>query len=81
MLGDARSPAVPMDEVIAKELEILGVHGMQAHRYPELLAMIRAGRLQPERLVARTIALDEVVTALPEMAEFPGWGITVVDRF
>ena len=28
-----RSPQIPMDKVIAHELEILGSHGMQAFRY------------------------------------------------
>ena len=34
-----------MDLVIARELEILGSHGMAAHDYPEMLALVAAGRL------------------------------------
>ena len=33
-------PAVPMDLVIAHELQILGSHGMAAHDYPRLLALV-----------------------------------------
>jgi threonine dehydrogenase-like Zn-dependent dehydrogenase len=33
MLADHSTPAVPMSKVIAHELELLGSHGMQAHRY------------------------------------------------
>ncbi|MGH9820339.1 MAG: zinc-dependent alcohol dehydrogenase family protein, partial [Pyrinomonadaceae bacterium] len=31
--------AIPIDKVIARELEIIGSHGMQAHRYSEMLDM------------------------------------------
>ena len=71
---------IPMGTVISRELEILGSHGMQAHRYPEMVEMILDGRLEPGRLVTRTIALSEVVGALPAMGTTTGPGITVIDR-
>jgi alcohol dehydrogenase len=67
-----------MDQVLAKELEILGSHGMQAHRYPAMLEMIHAGQLQPEKLVGRTINLDESVTALPYMDRDLSPGVTII---
>lgn len=81
MTGDHRSPRIPMDRVIADELEILGSHGIQAHRYAELLAMIRAGELRPGLLIGKTISLDDVLVELPRMNDFPGPGVTVIDRF
>jgi alcohol dehydrogenase len=81
LLGDQSSPRVPMDRVIAHELEILGSHGMQAHRYPALLSMIDSGLLQPEKLIGKTISLEEALTELPEMDQFRGVGVTVIDRF
>ena len=39
------SPSVPIDKIIGRELEIIGSHGMQAHRYPEMLELIGLGRL------------------------------------
>jgi alcohol dehydrogenase len=81
MTGDDRSPQLPMDRVIANELEILGSHGMQAHRYTELLAMIRAGELRPDLLVGRTISLENVLVELPRMNNFTDSGVTVIDRF
>lgn len=80
MLAEQSRPAIPMDKVIAHELEILGSHGMQAYRYDAMLAMIQAGTLRPDRLVGRTIALTEVPTALPAMNSFIGTGVTVIDR-
>ena len=81
MAGDDRRPALPMHRVIADELEILGSHGIQAHRYAELLAMIRAGDLRPDLLIGNTISLEEVLVELPGMDNFTGTGVTVIDRF
>ena len=81
MVGDARHPALPMDRVIANELEILGSHGIQAHRYAPLLDMIRTGKLRPDRLVGNKIRLEEAVVELQRMSDFGGTGITVIDRF
>lgn len=81
MLGDHRTPPVPMSEIIANELEILGSHGMQAHRYPVMMDMIEAGILQPELLVGQTISLEQSIEALVHMDRFEGVGATVVTSF
>jgi alcohol dehydrogenase len=81
MLADQRHPAVPMDTVIANELEILGSHGMQAYRYWSLLEMIQAGKLQPEKLIKKTISLDESLEDLTNMDSFGGTGVTIINRF
>ena len=47
MLGEQSRPAVPMDKVIARELEILGSHGIQAYQYERLFEMTRSGKLKP----------------------------------
>jgi alcohol dehydrogenase len=72
-------PEVPMERVIALELQLLGSHGMAAHAYPELLGLITAGRLDPRRLVTRELALDDAGTALAEIGKQPG--IAVVTSF
>ena len=79
MLGpDARAP-IPMDLVIARELEILGSHGMAAHDYAAMLADISSVRLSPARLVGRTISLDEAPAALMAMNQpQPVSGMTVI---
>ena len=73
------SEPVPMHRVIARELQILGSHGMAAHDYPELLELARSGRIRPDLLVARTITLDEVpeaFTAIGGPDQTPG--VTVI---
>ena len=81
MTGNQQAPRVPMHKVIANELEIRGSHGMQAHRYDEMLAMIAAGDLSPGRLVGRTIDLEESITALASMGDFDATGVTIITRF
>ena len=70
---------VPLNMIMAKELEILGSHGMQAHRYPEMIEMIENGQLRPELLVGRKVSLEESIDVLVGMDEFKENGIAVVD--
>jgi alcohol dehydrogenase len=72
-------PEVPMERVIALELQLFGSHGMAAHAYPELLGLIAAGRLDPRRLVTRELTLDDAGAALAEVGSRPG--LAVVTSF
>ena len=81
LAGDDYRPRIPMDQVIGRELEILGSHGMQAHRYPQMLDLIAAGKLQPQRLIGKKVSLEEAPRELEGMGRFGAVGITVIDRF
>ena len=81
MAGSERNPPLPMDLVIANELEIVGSHGMQATNYPAMLAKIAAGNLDPAALVRRTISLDEAAAELANVTLPSSPGMTVIDRF
>ncbi|NYS76364.1 MULTISPECIES: zinc-dependent alcohol dehydrogenase family protein [Halomonadaceae] len=81
MLAENSTPAIPMSKVIAHELEILGSHGMQAHRYDAMLAMIQSGKLAPEQLIGKRINLEQSIDALMNMDKFEGAGVTVVTEF
>jgi D-arabinose 1-dehydrogenase-like Zn-dependent alcohol dehydrogenase len=71
-------PRVPMDLVIARELQLLGSHGMAAHAYPEMLALVQAGRLRPAQLITRRIGLDQAPGALAAMGDASPDGMTVI---
>jgi alcohol dehydrogenase len=62
-----------MDLVIAYELAVLGSHGMPAHGYPEMLALVLDGRLRPDLLVTESLSLDDAPAALSTM-DAPGSG-------
>ena len=70
-----------MAKVIANELEILGSHGMQAHRYGAMLDMVRSGKLSPSLLIGDKISLDDAVVALTEMDRHQSVGATVINSF
>ena len=70
--------ALPMDLVVARELQVLGSHGMAAHDYPRLLALVASGRLPLDRLVSRTLPLDAGPRALAEVGEATTPGVTVL---
>jgi len=67
-----------ISRVIRDELEVLGVHGLSASRFPQVLALMAEGRLDPAAMVTRTIGLDAVPEALPAMGAFASPGVTVV---
>jgi alcohol dehydrogenase len=75
----AGHPRVPMARVIAWELDLLGSHGMAATDYPGMMRLIQRGLLQPQRLIERTIGLDEAAALLPRFDRSPVAGMTIVD--
>ncbi|NAS29408.1 alcohol dehydrogenase catalytic domain-containing protein [Flavobacteriaceae bacterium R38] len=81
MAGKEASPEIPMGKVIAHELEIKGSHGMQAYEYPSLMEMILSGKIQPEKLIGKTVNLDEAADILINMNNFQEHGVTVINQF
>ena len=81
MVGEDYLPRLPMDQVIAKELQIYGSHGMQANKYGSMFEMISSGKLNPGLLIGKTIRLEEAPKELEQMDQFDALGITVIDRF
>ena len=65
-------PEVPMELVIARELAVLGSHGMAAADYPAMLSLIVAGRLRPDLLVTRQLSLEDAGAALVAVGSEPG---------
>jgi alcohol dehydrogenase len=51
--------ALPMDLVVARELEIYGSHGMAARDYPAMMSMVADGTLRPGLLVGAVIGLED----------------------
>lgn len=78
LLGDASRPPLPMDLVVAHELELYGSHGMPARDYPAMLRLIEDGTLRPGELVGRVIGLDEAGAALADLDQPSTGGMTVV---
>ena len=67
LLGPESTPPIPMDLVIARELEIYGSHGMPARDYPRLLALVADQTLRPDLLIGSMIGLEDAALALAAM--------------
>ena len=72
--------AIPMARVIAWELDLLGSHGMAAVDYPEMLALVASGALDPSVLVTREVGLEEgaAVLASFDTSAASRKGITII---
>jgi alcohol dehydrogenase len=77
LAGDEREARMPMGELISRELEIAGVHGMPVRDYPALLRLVASGTVEPERLIGRRIGIEDAGSALAAM-DRPAEGITVI---
>ncbi|MFD0689566.1 zinc-binding dehydrogenase [Actinomadura fibrosa] len=72
----AGRPDLPMDRVIAHELEIVGSHGMAAHAYGPMIELVRSGAVRPDLLVSRVLPLADAPAALAAMS---GPGVTMIE--
>lgn len=77
----AGTPAVPMDRVIAWELDVLGSHGMDARGYPALLAEVADGSIPVTTMLdpRPPLTLEEAARVLPDMGSSFSRGIVLVD--
>lgn len=76
-----KTPEIPMDTVVANELELIGSHGIQAHTYPQIFEMIESGRLRPGDLISGRVSLQEGVNILENMDSYDTRGIVVINQF
>ena len=79
MVAEDATTAVALNIIMARELELIGSHGLAARDYPAMLERIATGELDPRRLVGRTIGLDDAPAALMAMDRAPtAAGMTVI---
>jgi D-arabinose 1-dehydrogenase-like Zn-dependent alcohol dehydrogenase len=72
---------LPVDVITAMELEIVGSLGNPRSEYDGLLALIARGKLNPQSLVSREVALDDVSVILDDMTNYKTFGFNVITRF
>ncbi|MDE0520489.1 MAG: zinc-binding dehydrogenase, partial [Boseongicola sp.] len=80
-VGDHAVQEVDLNAVYMRNLAVFGSRGMPAHRYPSLLSLIEAGRVDLSPIVAREVRLSD---ASAELAAFNGAtqpGIAVITDF
>lgn len=77
----AGAAPIPMERVIAWELDVLGSHGMDARDYPALLADVAAGRIPVADMLdpRAPLTLEQAAKELPAMGSSFSRGIVLVD--
>ena len=73
--------AIPIDNLVTGEWEVVGSKGNPHPNYDELLPLVARGKLNPARLVTRQIALGDVTDTLQRMTRFETVGFEVITRF
>lgn len=79
LVGEKGPPAVPMSRVIARELVLLGSHGIAAAAYPEVFDLIERQKIPLDRILGPRLRLEDVPEELPRIGQFQGLGIALVD--
>jgi len=73
--------AIPIDNLVTGEWEVVGSKGNPHPNYDELLPLVARGKLNPARLVTRQIALGDVTDTLQRMTRFETVGFEAITRF
>lgn len=73
--------SVPIDQMVMRELQIVGSLGMPAHRYDTMIPLIAKGRLSPGKMVTGEISLSEVEGIFQGMTTSAITGTYVVTKF
>jgi D-arabinose 1-dehydrogenase-like Zn-dependent alcohol dehydrogenase len=72
---------LPIDLIVVKELEVIGSSNMPVSRFPDMMRMVESGMIQPDKMITKTVGLEEAADILYDMAEFKTPGITVLNRW
>jgi D-arabinose 1-dehydrogenase-like Zn-dependent alcohol dehydrogenase len=73
--------AVPIDRMVTMELQLIASLGMPASRYPSMLQMVEAKKLNPKAMITETVGLDGASRVLEEMTNFQNVGVSIIDRY
>jgi hypothetical protein len=62
-------------------LPVTGSFGMQAPHFTAMLAMVEARKLDPGKLISRTVGLEDVTGVVESMGLYGTSGVTVIARY
>ncbi|WP_259518777.1 zinc-dependent alcohol dehydrogenase family protein [Halanaeroarchaeum sp. HSR-CO] len=73
--------SIPVDQMVADEVDFYGSYGMPTHEYEEIFQMMAEDKIDPGAVVTDRIALDDVPETIEKLDEFSTVGIPVVTDF
>jgi D-arabinose 1-dehydrogenase-like Zn-dependent alcohol dehydrogenase len=79
--GEKGEVALPIDQIVFKEIQFVGSLAIQSFRYPAILSLVERGRLEPRKLIGETIPLEKAFGVIEQMSRFENTGISVINQF
>lgn len=79
LVGEHENPKIPMGPVIAKELSIMGSHGIASSSYRKIFQLINEHKLDPSKLIQSRCTLSEGAKILEGFQSYKQSGITVIN--
>lgn len=70
--------SLPVDTMTFKEISFIGSLGCPPASYAGMLGLIAEGRLEPKRLVTKTVSIDDTSDVLASMSEYGTMGFQVI---
>ena len=81
ILGSENDIAVSTADMIAKEIELIGSHGMPLADYDIIFDLISGGKIDLSLLIDRTVNLEDLYQEMQKMDTYGNSGMVVIDRF
>jgi len=81
ILGSENDIAVSTADLIAKEIEIIGSHGMPLADYKIIFDLISGGKIDLSLLIDRTVRLEDLYQEILNMDSYSNSGMVIIDQF
>ena len=81
ILGNENNIVVSTADLIAKEIELIGSHGMPLANYNTIFDLIAGKKIDLSLLIDRTIKLEDVDHELRNMDTYSNSGMVIIDQF
>jgi alcohol dehydrogenase len=81
ILGSEKNITVSTADLIAKEIEIIGSHGMPIADYSTIFDLITSKKIDPSLLIDRTVKLEDVHQEMLKMDTYGNSGMVIIDQF
>ena len=81
ILGSEKNIIVSTADLIAKEIEIIGSHGMPIADYNIIFDLIVSKKIDPSLLIDRTVKLEHVHQEMLNMDTYSNSGMVIIDQF
>jgi len=81
LLGSETNIVVSTADLIAKEIEIIGSHGMPIADYHSIFDLIERKKINPSLLIDRTVKPEVVYQEMLKMDTYGNSGMVIIDQF